>query len=795
MAEVICHQCGEKNSPDSQFCFSCEAFLAWEGTAEIAARAALARGGQVAARRIEAAPDAAGADPENPLPLPPAPLPVSGPEHRARQPADAPAPAPGDPGATVLLPPAALKVLVEPREITLLPGGDPVSIQVHIFNLSRIVDAYSVSIDRGPRWLQGSAAEVRLLPGTAEKVPLTVNIPHGRLVFAQSVRLPIWVRSQSNAAVGFQIWVNITVPIIESPVDVQLEPSLIRARPGGDGVCQALVDNRAGNGPLKIVFAGNDPEKSITFTFAPPVLDVAPGTLASCRIRLRAPAPEPGHTFNRAFTVTGTAGARIFPATGTLVQSSAALAVDAPISIRIEPGVIRVVDSETGVFSAVIDNRGGTRWVRVGLSASDPEQSLTFSFAPSVLDVPPGRQIWTQVRVWGAAPVPGKELSRQFTLHGVDGKAEFSTTATFFQISSPPAISQVTMKLDPAIVRLTDHGSGQFLLVADNRDGTRPVRLQLWGQDPERAIHFTCRPDILEVPAGGAATAQILAIAPIPEPNQEITRQLTIIGTDGIKTVEATGTMIITTSAPAIEAVSIRLDPTIARSPDGRIGFFQAVVDNRSGHHPVRVYLGGDDPENVIGFVITPAVLDIGPGQLATAQVRVEAPRPAAGQEVTRQLTVLASDGYREVSTPGSLVQQAPARTPIGWLLFTLGGGLMMIIGVFLPWVSGQPQFDGLDWNLPRLAETFNFRITLMEQIAPLISVGAVVALLGLVVILGLTGKGRLTRAASLLGAVAIIGFVVALAVSGVSATPLIGAFAVLLGGVLGFIGGLLKRR
>ncbi len=469
--------------------------------------------------------------------------------------------------------------------------------------------------------------------------------------------------------------------------------------------------------------------------------------------------------------------------------------MDAPISIRVEPGVIRVVDSDTGVFSAVIDNRGGSRWVRGGLSASDPERSLQFSFAPSVLDVPPGRQIWTQVRVRGAAPVPGTELSRQLTLHGVDGKAEFSTTATFLQISSPPAISQVTMKLDPAIVRLRDQGSGQFLLLADNRDGARPVRLELWGQDPERAIHFTCHPDILEVPAGGAATAQIRAIAPLPEPNQEITRQLTIIGTDGIKTVEATGTMIITTSAPAIEAVSIRLDPTIARSPDGRIGFFQAVVDNRSGHHQVRVFLGGDDPENVIGFTITPAVLDIGPGQLATAQVRVAAPRPAAGQEITRQLTVLASDGYREVSAAGSLVQEAPARAPIGWLLFTLVGGLTMMIGVFLPWVSGRDQSDGLDWNLPQLEQTFNFRLNLMEQIAPLLSVGAVIAVLALVAILGLTGKGRLTRAASLLGAVVIVGFVVALAVSGVSASPLIGAVAVLLGCVLGFIGGLLRRR
>ena len=61
------------------------------------------------------------------------------------------------------------------------------------------------------------------------------------------------------------------------------------------------------------------------------------------------------------------------------------------------------------------------------------------------------------------------------------------------------------------------------------------------------------------------------------------------------------------------------------------------------------VSLSGRDLEGVVRFTFSPSVLDLEPGQSATAQLQVQAPKPEAGQQATRQLTIVASDGGSEV--------------------------------------------------------------------------------------------------------------------------------------------------
>ena len=73
--------------------------------------------------------------------------------------------------------------------------------------------------------------------------------------------------------------------------------------------------------------------------------------------------------------------------------------------------------------------------------------------------------------------------------------------------------------------------------------------------------------------------------------------------------------------------------------------------------------LTGRDPEGLVRFFFSPASLEVPAGGTASAAVRVEAPRPEAGQQATRQLTVSAADGEDQVeSTVDLRADRRPSR-------------------------------------------------------------------------------------------------------------------------------------
>ena len=59
------------------------------------------------------------------------------------------------------------------------------------------------------------------------------------------------------------------------------------------------------------------------------------------------------------------------------------------------------------------------------------------------------------------------------------------------------------------------------------------------------------------------------------------------------------------------------------------------MIDNRGGTRTRRVFLGGRDPERIVHFAFSPPSLDVFAGETGTARLRIEAPPPAAGQEVS----------------------------------------------------------------------------------------------------------------------------------------------------------------
>ena len=209
---------------------------------------------------------------------------------------------------------------------------------------------------------------------------------------------------------------------------------------------------------------------------------------------------------------------------------------------------------------------------------------------------------------------------------------------------------------------------------------------------------------------------------------------------------------------------------------------------------PIRVSLRGDDPENVIRFTFAPAVLDVPAGQLASSVVRVRAPRPSGGAEVTRPFMIMATDGRSEAQANGSMVQSSSSRRPVARALFTLFGGLAMILAAFQPWRAVSDQI-GATIDADQLARLFRFTIDL-DGFERFLSVGLALAALGVVAIFGLTGRsGRLTRLAAFLGALLVIGVLVTFGISGNSGSPGSGALLAIAGCLSAYIGGLLVKR
>jgi hypothetical protein len=215
--------------------------------------------------------------------------------------------------------------------------------------------------------------------------------------------------------------------------------------------------------------------------------------------------------------------------------------------------------------------------------------------------------------------------------------------------------------------------------------------------------------------------------------------------------------------------------------------------------------LGGDDPENIIRFAFNPAVLDVPPGQVATTTVRLTAPRPSGGQEVTRPFAILATDGRQETRIDGSVIQSAANRRPVARVLLTLLGALAMIVGAFYPWLA-ESRLTGLDLELNQAVKVFRLPFDLsalrafgfiidLSQLARLVSAGSIEWVLAVLMTFGLTGKGGLSRKMALLGILVLATPFVALAVTGQGEWPALGAFLVLAGCILGYIGGLLVRR
>jgi hypothetical protein len=472
-----------------------------------------------------------------------------------------------------------------------------------------------------------------------------------------------------------------------------------------------------------------------------------------------------------------------------------------PCTMMAEPRFIRLRDGTSGKFRVHLDNRNSNYPQRYGLSGSDPEGVVRFTFRPQMIEVPPQAVQSVDVQFEAPAPERGAQVMHTLTVTAANNEAPVETIVNVeHRTSAAPADSPVTLRLDPSVTRKTDEADAEIAIIVDNRRGSRDRNLYFSGRDPEGQIRFGFAQQRLYVRAGEQSRLQARISAALPRPGERIERPFSVICNDGTVESEATGTFGIQASASPITTAHIRLEPEHVIVRNKRKGRFTVHIDNSRGALPLSVLLSGSNPEGAVRFAFSPQRLDIAPGQYGRSDLRVEASRPDGGQQIERALTISANDGVGTIEAQGKFTQSTGELLPILRLVLTLLGGLLVVIGAIRPWFAGGPtyavsalvklqeiiQSTPLD-NVENIAKT--------EQLTQPAGRALMLVLAGILLLGILPASGKYTVIAGFLAAVLTAVYVGYAMNQLASNGPAYGSILVVAGGIVGLIGGLCAKR
>jgi hypothetical protein len=547
MAEFVCKECGATNPSNARFCVGCDAYLGWDSA-------------------------------------PPTPSASAAPQGQSASPASATATTTED---TRAQPP---QVDLATKEAVLEPDTGA-SVAMRVRNNSTIVDAYRIDAVNPPKWLTIEQPEIRLMPGENQSMAATFKIATGAFVEAQTVKVQVRVVSLRDTDKFADAEVMLTVPRYGPPVPIRTRPAVVRLVDETEGRFEVILDNSASNYARQVQLAGSDTEAVVKFQFSSPTIEVPAGRTATVGVGFAVPPLQGGETRPRQLTVTATEEENTTEATVTVNQERKQAA---PLRLRLEPSVLRVRDCPVADLSLMIDNREGKQDQKLRLLGRDPEGAVRFSFATPEIVARAGQITKTRLSVAGAAPPPGGEVSRPFSVIALDGVNETEASGTFVEITSDPPIKRATLHLMPEMLRRRG-GSGRYQFALENNDNSQWLTAQMYGSDPERVVRFTFSPARLDIPPGGSAWGWVGVSAPSPERGSELTRQLQIEASDGRDEVAASATFIqrsndwipivraLLTLIGAVLVILGALTPWITNLPDYYVNDLTKLVQSTPG--------------------------------------------------------------------------------------------------------------------------------------------------------------------------------------------------------------------
>ncbi len=457
-------------------------------------------------------------------------------------------------------------------------------------------------------------------------------------------------------------------------------------------------------------------------------------------------------------------------------------------------GTPATVTAEVANTSTIVDS--------YVVEALDPPSWLEFRAGRTELLPGTTGSVEAMLRIMSPTMVAAQELPLLLRVRNLAGQPAYRDIPV--RVTVPVLAAPLTLLAEPRLVRVQDNAPVTCTVVVDNSRSNHWADVRLSANDPEQVVRASWRTQHLQVPPGGEARTEVRFTAPPPDPGREMNRTITISGTDGERYAETTVTLAQSASQAAFGLLTLQLEPSVLRLGGGRRGTMTAVVDNRRGAGPVRLSLGGYDTESTMRFGFSPKVLDVQPGQVGSALVSVVAPRVSAGKEVTRPLTIVASDGRADIRADGSVVQFATSQRGLARILLTLLGAVLMVLGASMQFVKGVSS-TAFQLTVAEVAKDANgqfsghshgFRQIENAPAADVVSLGLGFLVLAALMAFGLTGPtGRLTRRIAILSALVLVGSYIGAAILYESSAPAVGAFVILAGCVVGYIGGLLARR
>jgi hypothetical protein len=216
------------------------------------------------------------------------------------------------------------RITAAQREVVVPATGEPAVLLVQVINTSAIIDGYSIEALDAPPWLQVESSQVHVLPDSEEPLSITMRVASPAPVPAQQIQLTVRIWSLSQAPAHVLLPLVITVPVLDVPVRLYAEPSVLRALDQDSATCKLVMDNSASNRPVQLHLVGSDPKLAVHFLLEPHILEVEPAASAFARVTVTAPRPEPGHEISRPLTLTAIDGGRRIDTSITFVQATSA---------------------------------------------------------------------------------------------------------------------------------------------------------------------------------------------------------------------------------------------------------------------------------------------------------------------------------------------------------------------------------------------------------------------------------------------------------------------------------------
>jgi hypothetical protein len=424
MTQHRCEKCGAENAANAQFCTKCDFYLGWDtgvtklDDAPLTMAIPVVRETHAATEKFRGA-DAAAPRKQNPPAI----------SIRSTSPAVAP-----------------MVRLVEP-EVTIDPvAGGTFGISVH--NKSSIVDGYTVAALDAPRWLVLEHPTLRLQPAQEQRSTIRLTIPPNlaRMVYVQRFRVRLQISSVANPAKRTGAELVVVVPRFGTPSTIAADPGFIRMQDATTGRFRVHLDNRNSNYPQRYGLRGHDPEGLVRFTFRPQMVEVAPQSVQSVEVHFEAPAPGPGSQVMRTLTVTAANNAAQLDTIVKVEHRSSAARSDDPVTLRLDPDVIRQTDQAEAQLTVLVDNRAGLSARRLHFFGRDPADQLRFGFAQQPLHVRAGELAQMRATISAPMPRPGERIERPFSIICSDGSLESEATGNFGLHASAQADSATQLR-------------------------------------------------------------------------------------------------------------------------------------------------------------------------------------------------------------------------------------------------------------------------------------------------------------------------------------------------------------